>query len=422
MGVEYTPFAPEVRADPYPYYAALRDEAPVYFVEGLGAWAISRYADVHFVLTHPELFSSDAMRTMFMPVKPGTDPTHDPKALEQLLALSQALPFTPTEMLTARNLISTDPPQHLAMRKIVSRGFTPRRIAFYEERVRRVVGECMKKLHGQGGFDLVRDFSIPIPTVIIAEMLGIEPARHEDFKHWSDVVVSQASGSKRGTSMAESGYIGVIRDLSHYLVSVIEARKREPAEDLVSVLIAAQEGGGVLTPMEVVAFALLLLVAGNETTTNLIGNAVNVLLAHPEQLDQVRRHPELIPAAIEETVRFEGPIQFLFRRATQAVSIGGTTLPADAIVIPILGSANRDERQFAKADVYDVRRDTAGHLGFGLGVHYCLGASLARLEAQIALGALIDELPKLRRRGNAVEYVDSFLVRGPKTLELVWAA
>jgi cytochrome P450 len=339
-----------------------------------------------------------------------------------MVSLAQALPFTPHEMITARNLISTDPPEHGVMRKIVSRGFTPRRIAAYEARVREVVADCMRRLYDHGEFDLVRDFAIPVPTVIIAEMLGVEPDRHEDFKRWSDMVISQSSGSRRGQSLMATGYIEVIRELSHYLVAVIEARKVRPEEDLVTTLIAAQEGDGVLTPMEVVAFALLLLVAGNETTTNLIGNTVNTLLAHPQQLETVRRHPEMIPAVIEETLRYEGPIQFLFRRTRDEVVIGGTRLVPNSFVMPLLGSANRDERQFADPDVFDIQRDTSGHVGFGLGAHYCLGASLARLEARIALEALVSELPKLHRRSAVIEYVDSFLIRGPHHLELAWAA
>jgi cytochrome P450 len=422
MTIEYTPFSPEVRTNPYPYYRVLRDQAPVYRVETLGAYAVSRYEDVHFVLTHPDLFSSDAMRTMFISSKPGADPTQDPEFVKGMIAIAQALPFTPHEMITARQLISTDPPEHGVMRKIVSRGFTPRRIGSYEARVREVVADCMRKLYASGEFDLVRDFAIPVPTVIIAEMLGIESDRHEDFKRWSDVVISQSSGSRRGRKISDTDYVEVIRELSHYLVEVIEARKAEPAEDLVTTLIAAQEDGGVLTPMEVVAFALLLLVAGNETTTNLIGNATNTLLAHPEQLELVSRHPDMIPAVIEETLRYEGPIQFLFRRTREEVVISGTTLPPNTFVMPILGSANRDERQFANPDVFDIGRDTTGHVGFGLGAHYCLGASLARLEARIALEALVSELPRLRRRNTAIEYIDSFLIRGPHHLELAWAA
>jgi len=169
-------------------------------------------------------------------------------------------------------------------------------------------------------------------------------------------------------------------------------------------------------------FALLLLVAGNETTTNLIGNAVNVLLDHPDQLDLVRHDRTLLPHLVEEVVRYEGPIQFFFRRTCEEVTLAGTRLPANAIIMPLLGSANRDEAQFANPDVFDITRDPNGHLGFGLGAHYCLGAALARLEARIALEALLDELPHLHRRNATIEYADSFLLRGPHRLELTRAA
>ncbi len=420
--VSYTPFSLEVRADPYPCYAALRADAPVSFVPDVGAWAVARYEDVLFILTHPELFSSDAMRTMFISPKPGADPTQDAEAAERMLAIATALPFTVEEMVQARNLISTDPPEHETMRKIVGRGFTPRRIAAYESRVREIVDRCMCAVREGGEFDLVSELAVPVPTVIIAEMLGIEPARHQDFRRWSDMVISQSTGSRRGKSFTETGYVEMIRELSLYLLSIIERRRVEPGEDLVTTLIAAQEGDGTLTPMEVVTFTILLLVAGNETTTNLIGNAVNALLDHPDQLERVRRQRELVPAVIEETVRFEGPIQFFFRRVRREVTLGGTTLPENAIVMPLLGSANRDERQFARPDTFDVTRDTSGHLGFGIGVHYCLGAALARLEARIAVEALLDELPLLQRTHTGREYVDSFLIRGPNRLGLTRAA
>jgi len=422
MEIRYTPFSEEVRANPYPFYATLRQHAPVYFVEGLGAWAVARHEDVRFILSHPELFSSDAMRTMFISSKLGPDAAADPETAERMFAIASALPFTPEEMIQARNLISTDPPQHEAMRKIVSRGFTPRRIASYAERVRDVVDACMGTLRRGGAFDLVADLAIPVPTVIIAEMLGVEPERHADFKRWSDLVISQSTGSGRGRSFAETGYVEMIREFSHYLLSIIEARRRNPGDDLVTTLIVAQEEGGTLTPMEVVIFSLLLLVAGNETTTNLIGNAVNVLLDHPDQLGLVCNNRALLPNVIEEIVRYEGPIQFFFRRTCEEVTLAGTKLPANAIIMPLLGSANRDEAQFANPDVFDITRDASGHLGFGLGAHYCLGAALARLEARIAIEALLDELPHLRRRSPTIEYADSFLVRGPHRLELARVA
>lgn len=419
MHARYTPFSSEIRANPYPWYAALRKNAPVYFVPDVGAWAVSRYEDVLYVLSHPELFSSDAMRTMFISSRPGAGT--DPEAMERMLAIASALPFTVEEMVQARNLISTDPPEHEVMRKIVNRGFTPRRIAAYETRVREVVGRCLNTLRRTGEFDLVRDLAIPVPTVIIAEMLGVEPERYEDFRRWSDMVISQSTGSRRGKHVADAAYVEIIRELSLYLVSIIQRRRSEPANDLVTTLIAAQEGDGTLSPMEVVTFAILLLVAGNETTTNLIGNAVNALLDHPDQLEHVRGNRALVPAVVEETVRWEGPIQFVFRRARREVSLAGTTLPENSIVMPLLGSANRDESQFVRPEVFDVRRDNAGHLGFGIGAHYCLGAALARLEARLAIEALIDELPSLRRTHDEREYIDSFLIRGPRHLTLTRA-
>jgi cytochrome P450 len=421
MDVRYTPFSPEVRANPYPAYAVLRAHAPVHFVADVGAWAVARYEDVLFVLSHPELFSSDAMRTMFISQRPTAEPKQEAEAVERMLAIASALPFAIEEMVSARNLIATDPPEHEVLRRIVSRGFTPRRIAAYEGRVREVVRRGLETLRSGGEFDVVRDLAIPVPTVVIAEMLGVEPERYEDFRRWSDLVIAQASGSLRGRSFAETGYIEMIRDLSHYLLSIIDRRRREPAEDLVTVLIAAQEGDGTLTPAEVVTFAILLLVAGNETTTNLIGNAVNALLDHPDQHRLARGSREPGAAVVEETLRWEGPIQLFFRRARREVTLAGTVLPENAIVMPLLGSANRDERQFPRSDAFDLTRDTSGHLGFGVGVHYCLGAALARLEARIAIEALLDELPYLRRTRETVEYVDSFLIRGPHRLGLARA-
>lgn len=415
--MRYAPYSPETHADPFPAYAHLRAHAPVTFLEDVGAWAVARHADVQFVLSRADLFSSDAMQTMFLSSKPGAATADDPEVMGRMIALAQALPFTIEEMATARNLISTDPPVHEVLRKIVSRGFTPRRIAAYEERVRAIVASCLARLRDGESFDLVRGLAVPVPTVLIAEMLGVEPERQQDFRRWSEMVVAQSTGSRRGDGQ-DAEYIETISELSRYMVEVIDERRREAADDLVTALVRAQDGEGTLTPMEVVSFTILLLVAGNETTTNLIGNAVNALLAHPEQLERVRRDRALLPAVIEETLRWEGPIQFLFRRVRSEVAVGGVTLPTNSIVMPLIGSANRDERIFTDPERYDIGRDTSGSLAFGIGVHFCLGAALARLEARIAVGALIDELAGLRRVEPTIEYIDSFLIRGPRQLTL----
>ena len=421
MEINYEPFSEAARVNPYPYYRALREHAPVYWAAGVGAWVVSRYDDALHVLTHPELFSSDAMRTMFMSDQTGAG-NLAPDQVERMLEIMRTLPFSPEEMLAARNMISVDAPDHERMRKIVSRGFTPRRIASYELKVHAIVDRCMEKLRLDGRFDLVEDLAIPVPTLIIAKMLGVEPERYGDFRRWSDSVISNSTGSGRGRSPLETGYLENVAELTRYLVGVVEERRKEPSDDLVSVLIAAEGGEAGLSALEVVIFTLLLLVAGNETTTNLIGNAVNALLVHPEQLRLIEQNPALVPSLVEETLRFDGPIQFLFRRARSATEIAGTAIPADAMVMPLLGSANRDERRFARSEEFDITRDTTGHLAFGFGVHFCLGAALARLEAGIALDAIVAELPRLRRPGSAVEPIDSYLIRGLRSLELVRAA
>jgi cytochrome P450 len=258
-------------------------------------------------------------------------------------------------------------------------------------------------------------------VTIIAEMLGVEPERRMDFKRWSEAIIEGTTGARRENRFHPETVEAVIQ-FNAYLRKVIRRRRREPAGDLVSAILAEQPGGAALSDMEVVQFVQLLLVAGNETTTNLIGNAVNALLDHRDQLERVCEDPSRIPGLVEETLRYDSPIQILFRTATRHVEIDGTPIPEGALVAPLLGSANRDERRFDAPDVFDVTRDAQGHLAFGFGHHFCLGASLARLEARAALEALVPVLRRLERRTPKRELLDSFLVRGPSRLELRPAA
>ena len=423
MAVEYSPFSPATRGDPFATYRRLRNEDPVHWTDEPGAFVVSRYDDVVFVMRRADLFSSDAMSTVMTGVDPraGLDPSVDPQAIRNMLAFAEAMPFDMEAMARGRHLIFSDGEMHDGLRRIVNRGFTPRRIAAWEPRLRELVEGCMDELHRGGPFDVIRDLAVPVPTIVIAELLGVEPERRDDFKRWSDHLISATSGTGRKAGFLGSGMIEVIREFAEYFITIAEARRADPRDDLVSVLVDREPRDGGLSTLELVMFALLLLVAGNETTTNLIGNTVNALLEHPDQLERVRRDPGLVPNLVEEGLRFEGPVQFVFRRTTQEVEIRGTKIPADHIVVPLLGSANRDERHWGpRADAFDVTRDTQGHLGFGFGVHFCLGASLARLEAGCALEALVPELPGFRREGP-VEYIDSTLMRGPQRLELVTA-
>jgi len=318
------------------------------------------------------------------------------------------------------HLIAEDPPTHGPLRAVVNRGFTPRRIAAWEPRVRAICDEHLAPLRDGAAFDLVHDFAIPLPVRIIAEMLGVEPERMRDFKRWSDTVIEHTTGQDRANLFAPA-FTQAILELMSYLREVIRARRRRPGDDLVSAILAESPNGTALDDLDVMMFVQLLLVAGNETTTNLIGNAVGALLDHPDQLERVRRDPSLVPALVEEAVRFESPVQTVFRTATRDVEIAGGTIPAGRLVAVLLGSANRDERRFADPDRFDVGRDTRGHFGFGFGEHFCLGAALARLEARVALEALVPELARVERTAGR-ELIDSFLVRGPKKMELRRAA
>ena len=414
--IPFDPYGEAHRHDPYPAYAELRRHNPVTQLPN-GDYAVARYEDVSYVLRHPELFSSTAMmRSMTNVWGGGAEAAKLPPAdLARIAQLMQRMPKL-GDMLSARNMIASDPPVHGPMRNLVNRGFTPRRMAQLEMRVREIARASLAELERKPAFDIVSDFFVPLPVTVIAELLGVERERKDDFKHWSDCAVAGATGG--------AGAMGVVNvvegftDLSVYLTEVVEKRRRDPQDDLISTLLRAEEGETALSPLEVVMFVSVLLVAGNETTTNLLGNTLLALMAHPEELARVRRDPERIPAVVEEGLRYDGPIQFLFRQARQDVELAGVKIPAGAYVLPLLGSANRDDAQFPHADRFDPSRNTQGHLAFGLGIHFCLGASLARLEARIALEELLPRFAAFERTEPRVQYIDSYLVRGPKRLPL----
>lgn len=388
--VAYNPFSPEVRQDPYRFYAMLRREAPVYEVEGLGIRAVSRYDDVLAVVRNHRVFSSGAMN--FTPVR------------EHYFGADVA------------TVIDADPPVHTRLRGLVNRAFTPRRIAELEGRIRDITSELIAAITGKPRFDLTAELSFPLPVIVIAEMLGVEPERRAEFKQWSDDIVRLISGTPNQEE--PPGIRENMRAFRTYFEDIIERRRREPRDDLISALVRAQEADDALTPHEVLAFATLLLIAGNETTTNLIGNAVVALLDHPAELEKVRRDLTLIPKLVEETLRYDGPVQGLFRLTTEDTEIAGTPIPAGTVVMPLFASADRDERRFPDPDRFDVTRDGADHVAFGFGIHFCLGAPLARLEAKVALEALLSRLPSFERVEPTVEYIESIFLRGPRRLML----
>lgn len=421
MGLDYDPMSPRWRDDPYPAYRTLRDEAPVHWAEAANAYCVARYEDVQRVLNDPETFSSRAMFTVIMNGGDEGMPPLGWKMLKAMLRFLIASRAMPAAYMGGRNLIASDGAVHGAMRSIVNRGFTPRRVSAWEPRIREIAEACMARRGREDDFDVVRDLAVPLPVTIIAEMLGIEPERREDFKRWSDRTIHYTTGSGRADRFAEE-FIDAVVELTGYLRRIARERRRQPADDLISVLLSTQDGEEGLSDAEVIMFVNLLLVAGNETTTNLIGNAANALLDHPEELRRVAGDASLVPSLIEETLRYDAPVQIVFRTATRDTEIAGTRIAQGSWVAPLLGSANRDERHFDDPDRFDASRDAQGHVGFGFGKHFCLGASLARLEARAALEALLPELVRRQRREPGLQRIDSFLVRGPSRLELAPAA
>ena len=379
----YDPYDPQVQADPYPSYERLRREAPVYQNESLGFWALSRFGDVLGALHDPVTFSSASGITI------GT-------------SADVLLP-----MMSMR-----DPPRHDRLRALVSRAFTPRSIAALEPRVVEIAEGFADDIWNDGGGDLVKGFTEALPTQVIAEMLGVDPGDRAFFKERSNQLVRanplDRSGRQQGLEAATALY--------SYLGGVIEERRSAPRDDLISSLLGATVDGERLTDDELVGFCFLLLVAGNETTTNLLGNALVALDAHPWSRHAVEKRELGLPAVVEEVVRFESPVQGLARTTTSDVVVGDSSIPAGSSVLLLFASANRDEAEFPDPDRFDPSRRLDRHLGFGHGIHHCLGAALARLEARAGLACLLDRRPRYELCDSPVDWLDSGLVRGPRTL------
>jgi len=412
--IDYDPLISREWDDPYPTYRRLRDEAPVHFAPGSNTWTLSRYDDVVFALKHPELFSSASAFDVLAQQLAVDIGWRDLVAFARFLVRAR-VGWKMFVTGAGDSVIGVDPPRHEELRGIVNRAFTPRRIEGWSRRVGEVVEACMAKLRRGDRFDVVEDLAIPVPMIVIAEMIGVETERRADFKAWSNAIISGVSSSDR--KRARPAMLDAMTELSRYLHGVVRERRRMPADDLISVLVDPTRGA-TLGADAIMQFILILLIAGNETTTNLIGNAIVALLGNPEQLERVVAEPELVSELVEETLRWDGPVQFIARRTTRAVEIAGSTIPANGRVILLLGSANRDERHFESPDEFDLSRETKGHVGFGLGIHFCLGASLARLEARTALAALVPELPRLRGPLERIALIDSVLVRGRRRILL----
>jgi cytochrome P450 len=396
--------SPEHKANPYPFYARLRDEAPVYRVtlpDRQAAWLIARYADV------AAAFKDDRL------VKDRLNALTPEQAAKQPWVPGFFKPLT-------RNMLDLDVPDHTRLRGLVHKAFTPRLVERMSERVQAVTDGLLDAARSRGRMDLIRDYALPLPTTIIAEMLGVPAADRHRFHRWSSAIVS-ANASGWGMVKAIPGVMAFLR----YIRKLVQARRAAPRDDLVSALVQAEEAGETLSEDELLAMVFLLLVAGHETTVNLIGNGMLALLRNPGELARLRHDPELIKPAVEELLRYDSPLETATERyAREDVTIAGATIPRGGLVYLAIASANRDERQFPEPDKLDITREPNRHLSFGQGIHYCLGAPLARLEGHIAINTLLRRAPELRLavEPQALRWRRGLVLRGLASLPVELAA
>ncbi|HZV51155.1 MAG TPA: cytochrome P450 [Candidatus Dormibacteraeota bacterium] len=368
------PRDPACDPDPYPAYAKLREEAPVWRLplpNGLVAWMVTRYEDVRLVLGD-QRFGRDL----------GKAPGRWPRGRRP--------PSEDAHRLFGKGLLNVDPPDHTRLRRLVSREFGPRRVEELRPRVQAITDDLLDRIAPLGRADLIADLALPLPVLVICELLGVPFEDRHAFREWSNAIVLFSRRRVAGDLEAAQ------RGLRRYLEGLIEDKRRRPADDLLSALVALREEGDRLSDDELLAMAALLLIAGHETTVNLIGNGMLALLQHPAELAALRADPSLVPSAVEELLRFDGPVETAtWRLALEPVELHGHRIEPGDLVIPALAAANHDPERFPDPDRLDVRRDDAGHVAFGHGVHFCLGAPLARLEGQIALAGILRRLPDL---------------------------
>ncbi|MHA6493949.1 cytochrome P450 family protein [Pseudomonas borbori] len=364
----------EFRRNAYAYYRQLRAEAPVFLSQPAGqfpVWYVTGAVEVEQVLLDSQRFA------------------RDPSAISSEYAAMFRMGDKSISAMVDNHMLNRDGESHRRLRKLVSKAFTLKAITAMRPRIQQIANELLDPVVPNGKMELVQDYAFPLPIIVIAELLGVPDERREDFRRWSDVMV-RADGEN--IPELEKCY----RDFSNYMLELIGQRRLQPQDDLISSLVHIEDEGARLAEGELCSMIVLLIVAGHETTVSLIGNSISALLQHPTALRDLQASPELLPGAVEELLRYDPPVErAMVRFITDATELGGQALQRGQIVFAILASANRDERTCPNAETLDIRRPACPHMAFGKGIHYCLGASLARLETEIAIGTLLRRLPAL---------------------------
>lgn len=367
---------PGLRENPYPHYQTWRDEHPIWWAEDINAWVLSRHEDVRAVLKNAALFSSKSLGEM----------EH------------QAFSFP---------LLTDDPPRHTDLRNIVSQAFTSRTLKQMETEVEALVEDLLDDMVGKSTIDIAAEYTIPLPVSLISRLMGIPEAKKEDFKRWSDAMVSTGKAVEIKDRMPD------ILEMAGYFKSLIADRRENPGDDLVSQVVNSEVNGQSMTDEDIVGFCMLLLVAGNETTSNLLSNLLDYLANDPDSWNELRNDPSKIEAAVEEALRFDAPVQWVNRKATAETQFHGQTVKKGDVVYALMGSANHDPRHYDGPDVFSLNRTRRDHHSLGYGIHFCIGAPLARMEARYALQGLLKRFTSIRHAdfGNN-ERTYSHMLRG----------
>ena len=395
--IPYDPRRADVVADPYPALRRLREEDPVHWSGILGGWVLTRYADVRASLADPRL-SADRI-TPFLT-------RQAPTASEAIQTLLRHVGLW---------VVFTDPPVHTRLRNALGRAFTPRSIEARRARIAEIVELLLNRAAEAGQMDLIRDFAYPLPVAVIGDLLGVPAEDHEQLKAWSDELAGFI-GSSLGTPDKYERAARAVAEMRDYFERVVARRRDAPADDLVTALLVTGEQGERLGEAELIASCVLLLFAGHETTMNLVGNGALALLRHPDEARAWRENPALGSSAVEELLRYDGPTPAMVRVAREDLRIGDKDIGRGDRLFLMINAANRDPAQFREPDRLDLGRADNRHLAFGHGIHFCLGAPLARLEGQLALPALLRRFPGLRAQGGAPEWLDSLVFRGMRSL------
>jgi pimeloyl-[acyl-carrier protein] synthase len=394
----FNPLLPEFHANPYPFYQALREKDPVH-QSPMGFWVLTRYDDVVTSLRDPR-YGRDGFAPLI-------EATYGPETAEGNLP---------------RSMLMRDPPDHTRLRALVNKAFTPRVIEGMRAHIQAIVDRLLDKVQSARSMDVIEDLAYPLPVTVICEMLGVPLDDQNAIRGWSSDIARSldAIGLMADPDIVARG-VAARRNLTEYFRRLLPERRQHPKADLLSLLIAVEEQGDKLNEGELLAMCLLLFIAGHETTVNLIGNGTLALLEHPDQLARFKDDPALIPSAIEELLRYDSPVQWTARIPNADVEAGGRKIPSGSMVIAAIGAANRDPSHFPDPDRLDIVRADNRHVSFGFGIHFCIGAPLARVEGQIALGTLLRRMPDLAlQTGATLDWRESSALRGLKRLPVTF--